>query len=53
VVAFVTEWDQFRALDLDRVKASLKAPVIVDLRNIYKPKEMAADGFNYTSIGRP
>jgi UDPglucose 6-dehydrogenase len=52
VVAFVTEWDQFRALDLDRIKASLKAPVIVDLRNIYKPREMKADGFTYVSIGR-
>jgi UDPglucose 6-dehydrogenase len=53
VVAFVTEWDQFRALDLDRIKTSLKAPVIVDLRNIYQPREMKADGFNYVSIGRP
>ncbi|MES1202394.1 MAG: UDP-glucose/GDP-mannose dehydrogenase family protein [Pseudomonadota bacterium] len=52
VVAFVTEWDQFRALDLDRIKAGLKAPVIVDLRNIYKPREMKADGFTYVSIGR-
>jgi UDPglucose 6-dehydrogenase len=52
-VAFVTEWDQFRALDLDRIKASLKTPIIVDLRNIYQPREMKADGFNYVSIGRP
>jgi UDPglucose 6-dehydrogenase len=52
-LVIVTEWDQFRALDLDRVKAAMKAPVIVDLRNIYKPSEMAAEGFSYFSIGRP
>jgi UDPglucose 6-dehydrogenase len=52
-VAIITEWDQFRALDLDRVKAALKAPVIVDLRNIYNPAEMAAKGFKYVSVGRP
>jgi UDPglucose 6-dehydrogenase len=51
-VVIVTEWDQFRALDLDRVKASVTAPVLVDLRNIYRPAEMAAKGFQYTSIGR-
>ena len=51
-VAFVTEWDQFRALDLDRVKAALKSPIVVDLRNIYRPAEMAAKGFTYLSIGR-
>jgi UDPglucose 6-dehydrogenase len=52
-VALITEWDQFRALDLDRLKASLKAPLIIDLRNIYKRHEMAAAGFKYVSIGRP
>lgn len=52
-VVIVTEWDQFRALDLDRVKASLKSPVVVDLRNIYSPAEMAAKGFTYLSVGRP
>jgi UDPglucose 6-dehydrogenase len=52
-LVIVTEWDQFRALDLDRVKAAMKAPVIVDLRNIYKPPEMAAEGFSYFSVGRP
>ncbi len=49
----ITEWDQFRALDWGRVKAALKAPVIVDLRNIYQPAEMAARGFTYVSVGRP
>jgi len=52
-VVIVTEWDAFRALDLDRVKALAKAPVLVDLRNIYKPHEMREAGFDYASIGRP
>ena len=51
-LAIVTEWNQFRALDLDRVKSLLKAPVMVDFRNIYKADEMAAAGFHYHSIGR-
>jgi len=52
-VALLTEWDQFRALDLGRIKAALKSPVIIDLRNIYKPAEMKALGFDYVSVGRP
>lgn len=52
-VVIVTEWNQFRALDLDRVKSLLKSPVMVDLRNVYKPSDMAAEGFAYSSIGRP
>ena len=52
-LVMVTEWDLFRALDLDRVKRLLKAPVIVDLRNIYRPDEMARAGFTYVSVGRP
>jgi UDPglucose 6-dehydrogenase len=48
----VTEWDEFRALDLDRVKALLAQPLIVDLRNIYRPEDMAQRGFRYESIGR-
>jgi UDPglucose 6-dehydrogenase len=48
----VTEWDQFRALDLTRVKAGMQQPVIVDLRNVYRPAEMQAKGFRYFSIGR-
>ncbi len=51
-VVIITEWDQFRALDLDRMKDALKAPVVVDLRNIYRPAEMAAKGFKYVSVGR-
>jgi UDPglucose 6-dehydrogenase len=48
----LTEWDQFRALDLDRVKAALRSPVIVDLRNIYLPADLAAKGLIYFSVGR-
>jgi UDPglucose 6-dehydrogenase len=48
----VTEWTQFRALDLDRLKSIMAQPVVVDLRNIYRPEEMAAAGFVYESIGR-
>jgi UDPglucose 6-dehydrogenase len=51
-MVILTEWDQFRALDLDRVRAILRKPVVVDLRNIYKPADMAARGFTYVSIGR-
>lgn len=52
-VVIVTEWDAFRALDLDRVKRIAKAPVLVDLRNIYDPAEVRAKGFAYSSVGRP
>jgi UDPglucose 6-dehydrogenase len=51
-LVIVTEWDAFRALDLDRVKALLKSPVIVDLRNIYRPEDARKRGFNYVSVGR-
>src|SRR5919107_1575394 len=53
VLVIITEWDQFRALDLDRIKLIMNQPVLVDLRNIYKPADMRARGFAYTSIGRP
>ena len=52
VVVIVTEWDQFRALDLDRVKTLVKTPKVVDLRNIYTPDYMLTRGFEYTSVGR-
>ncbi|MTI00197.1 UDP-glucose/GDP-mannose dehydrogenase family protein [Roseibium sp. RKSG952] len=51
-VVIVTEWDQFRALDLDRVKKLLREPNVVDLRNIYEPADMDDRGFKYTSVGR-
>jgi UDPglucose 6-dehydrogenase len=52
-LVIATEWDAFRALDFDRLKATLKRPVIIDLRNIYRPSEMEARGFLYDSVGRP
>ena len=52
VLVIITEWDQFRALDLDRIKLIMNAPVMVDLRNIYKPDDMRARGFAYASVGR-
>ncbi len=52
LLVIVTEWDQFRALDLNRIRAAMKAPLIVDLRNIYRPEEMRAKGFTYVSVGR-
>ena len=52
VVAIVTEWNEFRALDLARAKELLKRPVMVDLRNIYRPEEMRESGFDYISVGR-
>jgi len=52
VAVLVTEWDAFRALDLDRLKAVMAAPAIVDLRNVYRPEEVRARGFTYDSVGR-
>ena len=51
-MVILTEWDQFRALDLDRVKLLMREPVVVDLRNIYQPSELLSRGFIYESIGR-
>ena len=48
----VTEWVQYRALDLERLKREMARPVVVDLRNIYRPEDMAAHGFVYESVGR-
>ena len=52
-LVILTEWNAFRALDLDRVKLLMAQPVVVDLRNVYDPAEMAASGFHYASVGRP
>ncbi|MGZ8364140.1 MAG: UDP-glucose dehydrogenase family protein [Caulobacteraceae bacterium] len=51
-VVILTEWDQFRALDLDRIKLLMREPLLVDLRNIYKPSEVRVKGFRYVSVGR-
>jgi UDPglucose 6-dehydrogenase len=52
-LVIVTEWEQFRALDLARLKAIMARPVVVDLRNVYRPDEMIRQGFTYRSVGRP
>ena len=52
VVVILTEWDQFRALDIDRIKGLMRQPVMVDLRNVYRPEEMRTRGFRYASVGR-
>ena len=52
-LVIVTEWNEFRALDLARVKALMRRPIFVDLRNIYSPVEVAEAGFTYRSVGRP
>jgi len=52
VAVILTEWDQFRALDLDRVKLLMRQPLLVDLRNVYRPDEVRARGFRYVSVGR-
>jgi UDPglucose 6-dehydrogenase len=51
-VVIVTEWEQFRALDLERVRDLMVCPVMVDLRNVYSPEDMKKYGFAYTSVGR-
>ena len=52
-LVIITEWDAFRAMNLNRIKEALTRPVIVDLRNIYRPEDMASRGFTYISVGRP
>jgi UDPglucose 6-dehydrogenase len=52
-LVIVTEWEQFRALDMRRLKKEMARPVIVDLRNVYRPDEMVKHGFTYESVGRP
>jgi UDPglucose 6-dehydrogenase len=52
-LVILTEWNEFRSLDFTEVKKRLKKPVVVDLRNIYSPAEMAAAGIDYSCVGRP
>ena len=52
VVVLITEWNEFRALDLKRIKGLLKKPLMVDLRNVYNPDDMAEAGFTYVCVGR-
>ena len=51
-IVIATEWEQFRALDFDRLRDVMACPVVVDLRNIYRPEEMTRHGFAYASVGR-
>jgi len=51
-LVIITEWDEFRALDLDRVKLLMRQPIVVDLRNVYRPEELRLRGFTYFSLGR-
>ncbi len=52
-LAIVTEWEQFRALDFARLKKAMAKPLLVDLRNVYRPDEVLRHGFAYDSVGRP
>jgi UDPglucose 6-dehydrogenase len=52
-LVLITEWNEFRALDLERMRRLLRRPIVVDLRNVYNPEDMAAAGFAYSCIGRP
>mgnify|MGYP000335683280 CR=1 FL=1 len=51
-LVLVTEWNQFRRLDLQRIKTLLKTPIFIDLRNVYDPDQMKRLGFNYCGVGR-
>src|SRR5271163_1402546 len=53
IVVIVTEWAQFRALNLARLKKEMVGSIVIDLRNVYRPEDMAAHGFVYESVGRP
>ena len=48
----MTEWNQYRALDLQRIKTALKTPIFIDLRNVYDPQTMREAGFTYIGVGR-
>jgi UDPglucose 6-dehydrogenase len=51
-LVFITEWNQFRALDMERIRGVMKTPRIADLRNIYEPADMREMGFKYVGVGR-
>ncbi|MCK9379420.1 MAG: UDP-glucose/GDP-mannose dehydrogenase family protein, partial [Candidatus Moranbacteria bacterium] len=52
VLVLMTEWNQYRALDLQELKSRMKASVFVDLRNVYNPKQVKDAGFTYVGVGR-
>jgi len=51
-LVLATEWNQFRNLDLPRLKQVMRAPVLIDLRNVYEPEDMTRAGFRYAAVGR-
>jgi UDPglucose 6-dehydrogenase len=51
-LVILTEWNQFRSLDLERLKATVRQPLVVDLRNVYEPEKMREAGFEYECVGR-
>ena len=51
-MVIITEWNQFRALDMEKVKSLLNSPKVADLRNIYEPSDMREMGFEYVGVGR-
>jgi len=51
-IVLVTEWNQFRNLDLEQIRSKVKSPIFIDLRNVYEPQRMADQGFYYVSVGR-
>ena len=51
-VVILTEWNEYRSLDIDKIKKLLKTPIFIDLRNIYDPQMLKEKGFKYTGVGR-
>ena len=51
-VVLMTEWNQYRALDLDRLANEMREKIFIDLRNVYEPKQMKEKGFQYVGVGR-
>ena len=51
-VVLMTEWNQYRALDLEKIRTVMKEPVFIDLRNVYEPEKLESEGFRFTGVGR-
>ncbi|HER62785.1 MAG TPA: UDP-glucose/GDP-mannose dehydrogenase family protein, partial [Desulfobacteraceae bacterium] len=51
-VVLMTEWNQYRALDLKKIRSAMNDPVFIDLRNVYEPEKLKSEGFYYTGVGR-
>ena len=52
VLVLATEWNQFRNLDLEKIKGLMRRPILVDLRNVYEPERVRTMGFEYRGVGR-